>query len=126
MAQLHGGAIYCFRATLAASLAVGRLLRTRMDRLKHGEDARSRVLIETDDYLVTLPEGGFNLAGRTIATTDPNHFGGGNPGLRSFFHNQLLALPISRVAEAGQDIFFCDFESATADSECCRPPRTLS
>ncbi len=47
-----------------------------LERLKHGEDARSRVLIEADDCLVTLPEGGFNLVGRAIATTDPNHFGG--------------------------------------------------
>ena len=44
-------------------------------KLKHGEDARSRVLLEAVNCLVTLSENGFNLAGRAIAAADPNHFG---------------------------------------------------
>lgn len=43
--------------------------------LKHSEDARSRVLLEADNGLVTLSEDGFDFAGCAIAAPDPNHFG---------------------------------------------------
>ena len=44
-------------------LRLGPCLNLMLEPLKNGEDARSRVLFKKDACRVTVPEGGFNLAG---------------------------------------------------------------